>query len=129
MQRANQKLSKREQQIMDIIYQINEACVQDVLGKLPDPPSYSTVRALMNIMVNNGFLKYRQSGSKYIYFPATSIQKAKKNAIKHLINTYFQDSMEDAFATIVDIGKEKMNKQDFDRLTDIIKKAREEIND
>ena len=129
MQKANQKLSKREQQIMDIIYQINEASVQTVLEKLPDPPSYSAVRALMNIMVNNGFLKFRQSGSKYIYFPATSIQKAKKNAIKHLLNTYFQNSMEDAFATIVDIGKEKMNKQDFDRLTDIINKAREEAND
>ena len=100
-----------------------------ILERLPDPPSYSAIRALMNIMVNNGFLKYKQKGSKYIYFPATSIQKAKKNAIKHLINTYFQNSMEDAFATIVDISKEKMNKKDFDHLSAIIKKAKEEAND
>ena len=82
MEKINQKLSKREQQIMEIIYKMGEASVNDVLNNLPDPPSYSAIRALMNILTGNGFLKYKKSGLKYIYYPATSINTAKKNAVK-----------------------------------------------
>jgi len=117
-------LSKRERQIMDILRRRKEGSVADVLQDIADPPSYSSIRALMNIMANKGYIKYRKIGLKYVYFPVVASQKAVKGEVKRLLKTYFDNSMEKAVAALINVNKGSLDKQDFDRLQALIEKAR-----
>ena len=117
-------LSKRERQIMDILHRRKEASVSEVLRDIADPPSYSSIRALMNIMENKGYIKYRKIGLKYVYSPVVTSQKAVKGEVKRLLKTYFDDSMEKAVAAMINVNKGSLDEQDFDRLQALIQKAR-----
>jgi predicted transcriptional regulator len=117
-------LSKRERQIMDILHRRREASVADVLQDIADPPSYSSIRALMNIMSTKGYIKYRKIGLKYVYSPVVTSRKAVKGEVKRLLKTYFDNSMEKAVATMIDVNKSSLDEADFDRLQALIEKAR-----
>ena len=114
---TDNQLSKRERQIMDIIYRKSEANAKEVMNNLPKPPSYSAVRALLRILVDKGFLSHKKSGLKYIYTPVVPQNTARKRAVQHLISTYFQDSMEDAVAAILNVNKDKLTQSDFSKLS------------
>ncbi|HET7040109.1 MAG TPA: BlaI/MecI/CopY family transcriptional regulator, partial [Gemmatimonadales bacterium] len=85
-------LSRRERQIMDAIYQMGEATAQDVLDHLPDPPSYSAVRALLRILEDKGHLRHRSEGQRYVYLPTVSRDRARVSALRQLVRTFFDGS-------------------------------------
>ena len=119
-------LSRRERQIMDIIYEMNEATVSQVLDRIPNPPSYSTVRALLRVLEDKGHLIHKHEWPRYIYRPTVSREKARQNALKHLRKTFFNNSTEEVFAALLDLSEKDLSEKDYRRLTELIKKARKE---
>jgi len=119
-------LSRRERQIMDIIYKRTQATAVEVMENLPDPPSYSAVRAMLRLLEEKGYLKHEQDGLRYVYLPTVSREKARQSALKQMLLTFFDDSTEDAVATLLDISKSKLSKADLDRLSKLIDEARKE---
>jgi predicted transcriptional regulator len=130
MERRNMKgqknLSRRERQIMDVIYALQEATVNQVLERLPSPPSYSAVRALLRVLEHKGHLVHRQIGPRYIYSPTLPRERARRSALKHLLQTFFDDSTEDAVAALLDISEDNLTAEDYSRLLELIQKARKE---
>ncbi|MDP6555687.1 MAG: BlaI/MecI/CopY family transcriptional regulator [Pirellulaceae bacterium] len=119
-------LGRRERQIMDVIYQLEEASVNDVLERLPDPPSYSSVRTMIRLLESKGYLKHRSEGTKYVYRSTQSRQTASRSAIRHVMKTFFSGSATDAVAAILDNASEKLTDEDLHRLERLIDKARKE---
>ena len=119
-------LSRRERQIMDIIFKTGKATVTDVRKLLPDPPSYSAVRALMNILEKKGYLKHKVSGPKYVYYPTLSQDKAKHSALRHIMKTFFEDSTESVVAALLDISGSELTDEELDRLSRLIEQAKKE---
>lgn len=119
-------LSRRERQIMDIIYKRTQATAVEVMDNLPDPPSYSAVRAMLRLLEEKGYVKHQQDGLRYVYLPTVSREKARQSALKQMLQTFFDDSTEDAVAALLDISKSKLSKADLDRLSALIEEARKE---
>lgn len=124
--KAHQNLSRRERQIMDIIYRQGSATAADVLENLPNPPSYSAVRAMLKVLEIKGHLKHRQQGPRYVFTPKVSREKAKRSAIDHLLNTFFDGSAEQAVAALLDVSRSNLSDRDLDRLSKLIKQAKQE---
>ena len=123
---THSNLSRRERQIMDIIYRRAQATAMEMMENLPDPPSYSAVRAMLRLLEEKGYLKHQQDGLRYVYLPTVSRDKARQSALKQMLQTFFDDSTEDAVATLLNISKSKLSKADLDRLSKLIDKARNE---
>ena len=124
--KTQKNLSRRERQIMDIIYEMKEATALQVLDRLPSPPSYSAVRALLRVLENKGHLAHRQDGSRYIYTPLLAKEKASRRALSHLLKTFFDNSTEDAVAALLDISEDSLSEEDYRRLVNLVQKARKE---
>ena len=118
--RLQNDLSKRERQVMAIIYQRKRASVKEVLEDIPNPPSYSAVRSTLNILKEKGLLKHNRQGKKYVYSPTISQKKAMSSAVKHLLTTYFDNSLKKAVTTMLEIHNSDLTEEDFKRLTQII---------
>ena len=119
-------LSRRERQIMDVLYQRGQATVSDVVGDLSDPPSYSAVRATLNTLVAKGHAQFREEGRRYIYLPAISADAARNAALRHLVQTFFGGSTEEAAVALLQTADTQMPRDVIDRLTRQIQKARTE---
>jgi BlaI family penicillinase repressor len=119
-------LSRRERQIMDIIYQRGTATAAEVMENLPDPPGYSAVRAMLRLLEDKGYLRHEQDGPRYVFAPVLSREKAKQSALKQMLETFFNDSTEQAVATLLDISKSKLSESELDRLSNLIEQARKE---
>jgi predicted transcriptional regulator len=130
MEKRNMKgqknLSRRERQIMDVIYTLQEATVNQVLERLPSPPSYSAVRALLRVLEQKGHLVHRQDGPRYIYVPTLPRERARRSALKHLLQTFFDDSTEDVVAALLDLSEDNLSPEDYRRLLELVQKARKE---
>jgi len=124
--KGQKSLSRRERQIMDIIYELNEATVAQVLERIPSPPSYSAIRALLRVLEEKGHLTHKQEGPRYIYSPTLPREEASRNALMHLMKTFFYDSTEEVVAALLNISEDNLSEQDYRRLTELIKKARKE---
>lgn len=124
--KAQKNLSRRERQIMDIVYVLGRVSVTQVLERIPNPPSYSTVRALLKVLEKKGHLKHKQEGPRYIYFPTLPREEARQNALKHIMQTFFDDSTEDIVAALLNISEGNLSETDYKRLSELIKKARKE---
>jgi BlaI family penicillinase repressor len=124
--KGQKNLSRRERQIMDIIYAENEATVARVLEKLPDPPSYSAVRALLRVLEDKGHLRHKQEGPRYIYSPTLPREEARETALKHVMKTFFDDSTEAVVTALLDISEEDLSEDDYRRISDLIQKVRKE---
>lgn len=120
------ELSRRERQIMDIIYENGSRTVSEVRAALPDPPSYSTVRALLRVLEEKGYLKHSEQGAKYVYAPTIGKDRARTSALKHLMQTFFENSTEDVVAALMDIQGSRLSEEDFAKLQRLIEKARKE---
>ncbi len=118
-----QNLSKRERQIMDVILRNRECSATQVMEELPDPPSYSSVRALLAIMLKKGYLKIRQEGKKYIYYAAEVKENVEKSVLDNLITTFFEGSAPKAISSILNITSSNLTKQDYKELKKIIEEA------
>jgi len=119
-------LSRRERQMMDIIYARGQANAQEVLGALPDPPSYSAVRATLRILVEKGHLKTRKEGQRYTYLPTSSPEAAARTAVQRLVDTFFGGSRERAVAALLEEERGALDGSTLEQLEDMIRQAREE---
>lgn len=120
------ELSKRERQIMDIIYRKKSATAKEVMEKIPNAPSYSTVRKLLHILEQKGFLKHVQDGLKYIYYPKIPHKKAMRSAVRQLMETYFDNSVEEAMTALIEYDTGDLSDKELDRLIHIIEKKKRE---
>jgi predicted transcriptional regulator len=111
---------------MDIIYALQEATANQVLERMPNPPSYSAVRALLRVLEQKGHLIHRQDGPRYVFSPTLPRDRARRSALKHLLQTFFDDSTEDAVAALLDISEDSLTADDYGRLVELIEKARKE---
>ena len=116
------KLSRRERQIMDIVYQRGCASVVDVLEDLPDPPTYSTVRALLRILEEKGYLTHKKDGKRYIYRPTQPRHLAGCSALKQIFQTFFDKSIEKTVMTL--ISDADLSDEELDRLSQRIEQAK-----
>ena len=119
-------LSRRERQIMDIIYQRRQATAAEVMKHLPDPPSYSAVRALLRVLEEKGHVRHKQDGPRYVFYPTVSRDRARQSALKQVVGTFFEDSTEQAVATLLDMSAKEMSDVELDRLAELIEQARKE---
>ena len=120
MTRAS-KLSRRERQIMDIIYRLGEASVKDVLENLEDPPSYSSVRALLRKLVDKGHVIHRECGLKYVYYPLVKRETASTSALSNLVKTFFSDSPALAVNSLLDMSSDSISDEELQQLEKLIK--------
>ena len=121
---ALNQLSRRERQIMDVVYRLGKASVTDVLERLPDPPSYSAVRALMRILEEKGHLSHEQDGPRYVYLPTVPRDAAQASALTHLVRTFFGGSAEAAVAALLELPENGLSGGELDRLSRLIDDAR-----
>ncbi|MEX0718085.1 MAG: BlaI/MecI/CopY family transcriptional regulator [Planctomycetaceae bacterium] len=119
-------LSRRERQIMDIVYSQGEASAADVRAALPDPPSYSAVRALLAILVQKGHLKHRSQRGRYIYVPTRRRAQAGRSALRRVLDTFFEGSLEKAIAALLRGSDANISEEEFQRLGQLIQQARKE---
>jgi len=124
VQKSNINLSRRERQIMDIIYRRGNASVTEVLNDLLDPPSYSAVRALLSILENKGHLKHKREGARYIYMPTQPRHNAGKSALKRVLQTFYDNSVEKTVAALLDISDSEFSDEELDRLAQLIDQTR-----
>lgn len=118
------ELSRRERQVMDILFREGQATASDVQAAMPDPPSYSAVRAMLRILEEKGHLRHEQDGPRYVYKPVVARERARKSAMKHLLHTFFEGSHEQAVAALLDEGSRSLSAGELDRLAAIIEKHR-----
>jgi predicted transcriptional regulator len=119
-------LSRREQQIMDIIYSCGQATATEVMENLPDPPSYSAVRALLRVLEEKNHLRHTQDGQRYVYSPTVARERVKHSALRRVLQTFFNDSAEDAVAALLDISQKRLSEDELKRMEELIKQARKE---
>jgi predicted transcriptional regulator len=117
-------LSRRERQIMDILYKLGRASAAEVLQRLPDPPSYSAVRAMLRILEEKGHIRHEEENLRYVFLPVVSREKAKRTAIRHLLETFFEGAVEQAVAALLDGPSAKLSSEELARLGALIEKAR-----
>jgi predicted transcriptional regulator len=119
-------LSRRERQIMDAIYQMGEATAQEVLDRLPDPPSYSAVRALLRILEEKGHVRHRRDGQRYVHAPVVSRDRARVSALRQLVRTFFDGSPGAAAAALLDLSRDDLTDTELARLETLVERARKE---
>lgn len=119
-------LSRRERQIMDVIYRLRAATAQDVRDHLPDPPSYSAVRALLRVLEEKGHVKHREDGPRYVYLPTVPREKARASALRQMITTFFDGSAAAAAAALLDLKEARLSEDELDQLEALIERARAE---
>ena len=119
-------LSRRERQIMDVVYRLGQASAADVLENMPDPPGYSAVRTMLRLLEDKGYLRHDQEGPRYVYLPTLSRDKARQSALKQLVQTFFDNSTEQTVAALLDMSKSEMSAEELERLSELIEKARKE---
>lgn len=117
-------LSRRERQIMDVIYQRGQATAAEVAEAIPDPPSYSAVRALLRILEQKGFVRHEAQGLRYVFLPTVKRASARRSALKGLVRTFFDGSVAQTMAALLD--QQKLSPEELDRLATLIDRARKE---
>jgi predicted transcriptional regulator len=119
-------LSRRERQIMDVLHARGEASAAEVLEALPDPPSYSAVRALLRILEQKGHIKHREDGARYVYLPKASQKSASRSALHRVVTTFFQGSVSKAVAALLEHDDLKISDAEMAELKRLIEKSRKE---
>jgi predicted transcriptional regulator len=126
-EKAGEKgLSRRERQIMDAIYRRGQATVAEVLEDMPDPPSYSAVRAMLRVLEEKGHLRHDQQGPRYVFLPTVPRDQARRSALQQLVRTFFDGSTEQTVAALLDLSDTKLSDAELKRLSRLIDQARKE---
>ncbi|MGB5105878.1 MAG: BlaI/MecI/CopY family transcriptional regulator [Candidatus Zixiibacteriota bacterium] len=118
-------LSRRERQIMDIIYQRGEATAADIQSALPEAPGNSAVRALLSLLKQKGLVRHRKKGRMYIYSPVVSRERARRTVLGRVVQTFFGNSVENVIAALIDMSSQKMSDEELTRLEKMIQQRRE----
>jgi predicted transcriptional regulator len=117
-------LTRRESQIMEILYRRRRASVEDVRAELPDAPSPSSVRKLLDIMIDRGLLAREYDGPRFVYFPAARVEQASRSALKQIIKTFFENSPGSAMAALIDMSSDSLSDDEYKRLSALLKRGR-----
>ena len=117
-------LSRRERQIMDILYQRGRASAAEIHEALPNRPSYSAVRAKLRVLEEKGHIRHQEESLRYVYAPTIPRDKAKRSAVRHLLTTFFDSSVEQAVAALLDVSAAELSRADLDRLSALIEQAK-----
>lgn len=117
--------SRRERQIMDILYKLERATVADVLSKLSGKPNYSTVRAQLRVLEEKGHVRHEEHGLRYVYVPTVSREIARRSALRHLVETFFEGSTEKAVAALLGGEVSKISSEELERLAGVIAKSQQ----
>ncbi len=120
------RLSRRERQIMDILYREGKASAADVRERMEDAPGYSAVRAMLRVLEEKGHVKHQADGLKYVYVPTVARNKAKRTAVQHLLTTFFNGSPEQIVAALLDVSATRLTREELDRMSEMIEKAKKE---
>ena len=119
-------LSRRERQIMDILSQRGRATANDVRDAMDDAPGYSAVRAMLRVLEEKGHVKHVEEGLKYVFLPTVAREKAKRSAVKHVLDTFFAGSPEQIVAALLDVESTRLTREELDRMSELIEKAKRE---
>lgn len=119
------KLSRRERQIMNVLFRQGKSSAAQVRSELPNAPSYSAVRAHLRILEEKGHVTHEQDGPRYVYRPTIAKERAKRSALRHLVDTFFNGSNEQVMAALLDESASDLSDDDLDRLAQLIDSARE----
>lgn len=125
-EQLDNNLSRRERQIMDIVYRRGQATAAEVMQRLPDPPSYSAVRALLRVLEDKGHLRHRQNGARYVFYPTRPRKKAARGALRHVIETFYDGSTEKVIAALLDMSGAHLSQEQLDELARAVERVREE---
>ena len=117
-------LSRRERQIVDALFRLGRASAAEVRSELPEPPSYSAVRALLRILEEKGHVRHEQDGPRYVYMPTVARDNAKRSAMRHLVQTFFEGSASQAISALLDSSSSKLSDAELERLSQILEEAR-----
>ncbi len=120
---ASDPLSRRERQILDVIYHLGRATASEVLERLPDAPTYTTVRGLLRVLESKGHVRHEEEDGRYVYFPTMTKQRAARSALQHVISTFFDDSPSRAMAAL--LGSERrLSEEEITRLAELVDRAK-----
>jgi predicted transcriptional regulator len=119
-------LTRRESQIMEIVYRRRRATVEEIRAELPDAPSPSSVRKLLDIMIDRGLLAREYDGPRFVYFPAVKPEEASRSALKQLVRTFFDNSPGSAIAALLDNTSTQLSESEYRKLSSLLKRAREQ---
>ena len=123
---GHRNLSRRERQIMDILYQRGRATGAEIHAALPDRPSYSAVRAKLRVLEEKGHVRHEAEMLRYVYAPTMPRDNARRSALRHMISTFFDGSVEQAVAALLDLSAARLSKEDLDRISALIDEAKKE---
>lgn len=118
-------LSRRERQVMDILYRHSGATVAEIMAELPDPPTYSAVRSVLRILGEKGLIKHKEDGPRYVYSPAEATERARDDMLAHVVRTYFAGSPEQAVTALLRMSDVDLPDAEVERLRESIRRARE----
>ncbi|MFN8571903.1 MAG: BlaI/MecI/CopY family transcriptional regulator [Gemmatimonadaceae bacterium] len=126
MKKPAAPLSRREREIMEIVYRAGRVTANDVLEQLADPPSYSAVRAMLRILEEKGHLTHTADGPRYVYAPVVSHSAARDSALSQVIGTFFEGSTSAAVAALLDMNRDRLSQHELDEIERAIDRARQE---
>lgn len=121
--RLGEALSRRERQVMNILFRRGQATVAEVMDDLPDPPTYSAVRSILRILAGKGLVTHREEGPRYVYLPAVNTDRARDEALQHVVRTFFDGSAEQAVTALLRISDADLSDAELARLRERVRKA------
>ncbi len=121
---ADQNLSRRERQIMDVLYRRNPASVAEIRGSLADAPSYSAVRALLRVLEQKGHVRHEAKDLRYVYVPTVPRERVRRRALRHMVETFFDGSAAQAVATLLEPSTTQLSDEELERISELIAKAK-----
>ena len=116
-------LSRRERQIMDVLYKAGQATAAEVQAGMPDPPGYSAVRAMLRILEEKGHIRHEQDGTRYVFIPIVKRDRAKRSALQHVVDTFFEGSASQVMAALLDSSATELDEEELKRLRQMIDAA------
>jgi BlaI family transcriptional regulator, penicillinase repressor len=122
---GHRNLSRRERQIMDILYKSGRASASEIHAAMPDAPTYSAVRAKLRVLEEKGHIRHEEESLRYVYSPVVGRDTARRSALRHMVSTFFEGSVEDAVAALLDLPSANLSKTDLDRISQLIAEAKE----
>ncbi len=123
-EKLSEALSRRERQVMNILFRRGQATVAEVMGDLPDPPTYSAVRSVLRILAGKGLITHREDGPRYVYLPAVNTDRARDEALRQVVRTFFEGSAEQAVTALLRISDGDLTDAELARLRERVRGAR-----
>jgi BlaI family transcriptional regulator, penicillinase repressor len=123
-EKLNEELTRRERQVMNILFRRGQATVAEVMEDLPDPPTYSAVRSILRILAGKGLITHREEGPRYVYLPAMNTDRARDEALRHVVRTFFEGSAEQAVTALLRISDAGLTDAELARLRERVRNAR-----